>query len=172
MDKICKGLLAAIMLKVLSDLLFAFTLTKLVMFFSSVVILSLCFFSLKRSEETREFLREGINKSLAELDSEGFKIDLKRFGRHTRYFIAALSLASFTYWLGVKAYVSMALGLTGAILVFAEFVLNVEVVDFLTSDPTATFSDSGAAAVISTYKALSFVHMTAISAVILILIRS
>jgi hypothetical protein len=172
MDKISKGLLAILMLKVLTDLLFSFTITKLIMLFSSIAILSFCFFSLKRSEETREFLREGIKKSLEEIDTEDFKIDLKRFGRHTRYFIGAVSLASFTYWLGVKAYVSMALGLTGAILVFAEFVLNFEVVDFLTSDPAATFSDSGAAAVISTYKAISFVHMTTITVVILMLIRS
>ena len=172
MGNIVKGMLIVVALKILVNMAFSFSMTKLIMFFSSVVILALCFFSLKRSEETREFLKDGITKSLEELNSEGFKIDLKRFGRHTRYFIGALSLASFTYWLGVRAYVSMALGLTGVLLVFAEFVLNFEVVDFLTSDPAATFSDSGAGAIISTYKAISFVHMTTIGAVILILIRS
>ena len=156
--------------KISVDILMSFTFLKLFMIVASVVILAFCFFSLRRSDETKELLQEGIRKSLDDIETEDVSIDLKRFGRHMRYIIMGLSLTSLAYWLTVKAYVSMALGLTGAILVFAEFVLNFEVVYFLTSDPSATLSKTGAAQVISFYKVISVFHMTAIMGVILTIV--
>ena len=67
---------------------------------------------------------------------------------------------------------AMALGLTGAVLVFAEFVLNFEVLGHLTSDNDATFSDLGTQRVITIYRTLSFLHMGAVTTAITLLLLS
>ena len=172
MDVVLKILAGIALIKASMDLIILFSFTKLIMLLASIIILALCFFSLKRSGETKEFLIDGINKSLDDINSDDFEIDLQRFGKHTRYFVASLSFISLAYWLGVRAYVSMALGLTGALLVFAEFVLNFEVVNYLTSDPHATFSESSATQVITVYKAISSVHIAAITTVIGLIVIS
>ncbi len=166
MNVVLKTLFIFVLGAVAYDILVSFPLFKLCMLLASVVILGFCFFSLRRSDETKELLQEGIGKSLNSLETEEGTIDLKRFGRHMRYIAGALSFLSLLYWLTVRAYVSIALGLTGALLVFAEFVLNFEVVYFLTSNPRACLSESGASQVISVYRVLAISHMAAIVGVI------
>ncbi len=132
----------------------------------STAILGLCIFSFRRCGETAEILRAGIVEAFKEFEDDEFQIDLSRFGRHTRFFVALMSLAILIYWLGIRVYVNFALGLVGATLVFAEFVLNFEVLSHLCSEPDATFSEIGAARVVNIYRMLSLFHIAAITTAI------
>ena len=139
---------------------------RLALLVPSTAILGLCIFSFRRCGETAEILRAGIVKAFSEFEDDDFQIDLSRFGRHTRFFVALMSLAILVYWLGIRVYVSFALGLVGATCVFCEFVLNFEVLGHLCSEPDATFSEVGASRVVNVYRALSLFHMAAITTAI------
>lgn len=137
----------------------------------STAVLALAIFGLSRSGETAEILSQGILASFRAIEDE-VDIDLDRFGRHTRLVVGILSGITLAYWFGIRTYVSLALGLVGATLVFAEFVINVEVLGHLTSSPEAAFSPAGAARIVSVHRVLSVVHVGAVlTAIAFLLVR-
>ena len=143
---------------------------RLALLLFSTALLALCIFSYRRSSETAEILKAGIVEAFRELDGEDFHVDLGRFGRHTRFFVALLSAAGLLYWFGIRTYVSLVLGLSGAAVVFCEFVLNFEVLGYLCSSPSACYDDRGTKTVVTLYKTLSALHIGMVTAAIFMLL--